>query len=214
MPLHDSEAIVLRTYPLGDADRLVGLLTRDHGRLRGVAQGARRPKSRFGAALEPRGHGTNIAAGVTPGKSGERVMGVKVYDRVADAVAETGAESSVIFVPAPSFYAAAEEALRAGIKLVVAITERVPIRDELRLVELAKTLGATVIGPNTPGVIIPSRSVKLGIMPATSFRPGTIALFSRSGTLMYEIANQLSTNGFSCLLRDGWRSLRRAFASI
>ena len=67
-------------------------------------------------------YGTNIAAGVTPGKGGERVMGVKVYDRVADAVAETGAKSSVIFVPAPSFYAAAEEALRAGIKLVVAIT--------------------------------------------------------------------------------------------
>ncbi len=79
---------------------------------------------------------------------------------------------------------------------IVAITEHVPIRDELKLVELAKSHGATVIGPNTPGVIIPSRSVKLGIMPAICFRPGTVALFSRSGTLMYEIANQLSTNGF------------------
>ncbi len=141
-------------------------------------------------------YGTNIAAGVTPGKAGERVTGVKVYDKVADAVEKTGAKSSVVFVPAPYFYAAAEEALRAGIKLLVAITEHVPVRDELKLVELAKTLGATVIGPNTPGLIIPSRLIKLGIMPATSFRPGSIALFSRSGTLMYEIANQLSANGF------------------
>jgi succinyl-CoA synthetase alpha subunit len=141
-------------------------------------------------------YGTNVAAGVTPGKAGERIMGVRVYDKVADAVAKTGATSSIIFVPAPSFYAAAEEALRAGIKLVVAITEHVPIRDELKLVELAKTMGATVIGPNTPGLIIPSRLLKLGIVPATSFRPGNVALFSRSGTLMYEIANLLSTNGF------------------
>jgi succinyl-CoA synthetase alpha subunit len=141
-------------------------------------------------------YGTNIAAGVTPGKAGERVMGVKVYDRVADAVQKSGAKSSVIFVPAPYFYSAAEEAIRAGIKLVVAITEHVPIRDELKLVELAKGNGVTVVGPNTPGLIIPSRLVKLGIMPATSFRPGSVALFSRSGTLMYEIANQLSTNGF------------------
>src|SRR5271169_3124102 len=141
-------------------------------------------------------YGTNIAAGVTPGKAGERVMGVKVYDRVEEAVQKTGATSTVIFVPAPHFYSAAEEALRAGIKLIVAITEHVPIRDELRVLELARSHGATVIGPNTPGVIIPSRLLKLGIMPATSFRPGSVALFSRSGTLMYEIANQLSTSGF------------------
>ena len=141
-------------------------------------------------------YGTNIAAGVTPGKAGETVSGVKVYDRVADAVQATGAASSVIFVPAPRFYDAAEEALTAGIKLVVAITEHVPIRDELKLVDLAMARGATVIGPNTPGLIIPSRVLKLGIMPVTSFRPGTVALFSRSGTLMYEIANQLSLGGF------------------
>ncbi len=141
-------------------------------------------------------YGTNVAAGVTPGKSGERVEGVTVYDKVAEAVEKTGARSSIIFVPAPYFYAAAEEAMKAGIKLVVAITEHVPIRDELKMIELARTMGATVIGPNTPGVIIPPRLVKMGIMPAPSFRPGTIALFSRSGTLMYEIANQLSTNGF------------------
>jgi succinyl-CoA synthetase alpha subunit len=141
-------------------------------------------------------YGTNIAAGVTPGKAGERVMGVKVYDKVADAVRATGARSSVIFVPAPNFYSAAEEALLSGIKLIVAITEHIPIRDELKLVELARAQGATVVGPNTPGLIIPSKLVKLGIMPATSFRPGNVALFSRSGTLMYEIANEMSKNGF------------------
>ena len=81
-------------------------------------------------------------------------------------------------------------------KLVVAITEHVPIRDELKMIDLANAHGVTVIGPNTPGIIIPARKVKMGIMPAPSFRPGRIALFSRSGTLMYEIANQLSTNGF------------------
>ncbi|MGA2666253.1 MAG: succinate--CoA ligase subunit alpha [Nitrososphaerales archaeon] len=140
-------------------------------------------------------YGTNVAAGVTPGKAGERVMGVKVYDRVSEAVEKTGARASVLFVPAPGLYQAAEEAMTAGIKLVVVITEHVPIRDELKLVELARSLGATVVGPNTPGLIVPSRLLKLGIMPATSFRPGSVALFSRSGTLMYEIANQLSTSG-------------------
>jgi succinyl-CoA synthetase alpha subunit len=141
-------------------------------------------------------YGTNVAAGVTPGKGGEKVEGVPVYDKVAAAVAATGARSSIIFVPAPYFYSAAEEAILAGVKLVVAITEHVPIRDELKMVDLSKAHGATVIGPNTPGLIVPSRKVKMGIMPASSFRPGRLALFSRSGTLMYEIANQLSINGF------------------
>lgn len=141
-------------------------------------------------------YGTNIAAGVTPGKAGERVEGVPVYDTVADAVASTGSKHSILFVPAPHFYPAAEEAMLAGVKLLVAITERIPIRDELRMIALAEKHGATIIGPNTPGLIVPESRVKLGIMPAPSFRPGRIALFSRSGTLMYEIANQLSTNGF------------------
>jgi succinyl-CoA synthetase alpha subunit len=141
-------------------------------------------------------YGTNVAAGVTPGKAGERVEGVPVYDRVAEAVEKTGSKSSILFVPAPHFYSAAEEAMQAGVKLLVAITERIPIRDELRMIALAERHGVTIVGPNTPGLIIPARRVKLGIMPAPSFRPGRIALFSRSGTLMYEIANQLSTNGF------------------
>jgi succinyl-CoA synthetase alpha subunit len=141
-------------------------------------------------------YGTNVAAGVTPGKGGGRVEGVPVYDKVADAVKSTGAKSSIIFVPAPAFYPAVEEAALAGVKLIVAITEHVPIRDELKMIEVARAHGVTVVGPNTPGLIVPSRNVKMGIMPAPSFRPGKVALFSRSGTLMYEIANQLSTNGY------------------
>jgi succinyl-CoA synthetase alpha subunit len=141
-------------------------------------------------------YGTNVAAGVTPGKAGEKVEGVPVYNSVVEAVERTGSRSSILFVPAPYFYAAAEEAMLAGVKLLVAITERIPIRDELKMIALADRLGATIVGPNTPGLISPGRRVKLGIMPAPSFKPGRIALFSRSGTLMYEIANQLSTHGF------------------
>ena len=140
-------------------------------------------------------YGTNVGAGVTPGKAGARVEGVPVYDKVSQAAEKTGARCSIIFVPAAHFYPAVEEAILSGMKLVVAITEHVPIRDELKMVDLAKAHSATVIGPNTPGIIIPSRKVKMGIMPAPSFKPGKIAVFSRSGTLMYEIANQLSLSG-------------------
>ncbi len=140
-------------------------------------------------------YGTNVGAGVTPGKAGARVEGVPVYDKVSQAAEKTGARCSIIFVPAPHFYPAVEEAILGGMKLVVAITEHVPIRDELKMVDLAKAHSVTVIGPNTPGIIIPSRKVKMGIMPAPSFKPGKIAVFSRSGTLMYEIANQLSLSG-------------------
>ncbi|MDG6926201.1 MAG: CoA-binding protein [Nitrososphaerota archaeon] len=140
-------------------------------------------------------YGTNVAAGVTPGRKGEKVVGVPVYDKVAQAVAETGARCSIVFVPAPYFYSAVEEAILAGIKLVVAITEHVPIRDELKMIDLARAHDVTVVGPNTPGVILPSRKIKMGIMPAPSFKAGRVALFSRSGTLMYEIANQLTLGG-------------------
>ena len=141
-------------------------------------------------------YGTNVAAGITPGKAGEAVEGVPVYDTVREAVATTGARCSIVFVPAQRFYSAAEEAMRAGVKLLVAITERVPIRDELKLIALAEELGVTMIGPNTPGLIVPEPRFKMGIMPAPCFRPGRIALFSRSGTLMYEVANQISSQGF------------------
>jgi len=140
-------------------------------------------------------YGTNVAAGVTPGKKGESVEGVPVFNTVKEAVSRTQARLSVLFVPAQFLYNAAEEAIIGGIKLLVAITEHVPIRDTLRLLELSRKHSARIIGPNTPGVIVPSERVKLGIMPANSFRLGGVALFSRSGTLMYEIANQLSVSG-------------------
>jgi succinyl-CoA synthetase alpha subunit len=142
-----------------------------------------------------RAYGTTVAAGVTPGKGGNVVEGVPVFDTVKEAVERTGATASVLFVPAPSLLAAAREAVGAGVRLLVAITEHVPIRDTLEMVRLCQETGARVIGPNTPGVIVPSKGLKLGIMPAPSFREGGVALFSRSGTLMYEVADALSRSG-------------------
>jgi succinyl-CoA synthetase alpha subunit len=138
------------------------------------------------------GYGTNVAAGVTPGRGGQVVEGVPVFDTMKEAVERTGARASVLFVPAPALLSAVEEAVAAGIRLMVAITEHVPIRDTLKAIRLCGETGARVIGPNTPGVILPSRRLKLGIMPAASFREGDVAVFSRSGTLMYEVADALS----------------------
>jgi succinyl-CoA synthetase alpha subunit len=148
-------------------------------------------------------YGTNVAAGATPGKGGESVEGVPVFNTVAEAIARSGARASVCFVPAEFTLAAGEEALEAGIKLLVIITEHVPVRDELKLVQLAQSKGASIIGPNCPGIIIPSQKVKLGIMPAPSFAPGGVALFSRSGTLTYEIAGQLTAAGHGQSLAVG-----------
>jgi len=141
-------------------------------------------------------YGTRVAAGAAPGKAGQAVEGVPVYNTVAEAVEKSGARASVCFVPAEYALGAGEDALNAGVKTLVIITEHVPIRDTLRLVQLAESKGASIIGPNCPGLIVPARKVKLGIMPAPSYAPGNVALFSRSGTLMYEIAGQLTTNGF------------------
>lgn len=140
-------------------------------------------------------YGTKVAAGVTPGKGGLSVEGIPVFDTMAEAVEKTGAKASVCFVPAEFTLSAGKEALEAGVKLLVVITEHVPVRDELALVQLAESKRATIIGPNCPGMIVPSEKVKLGIMPAPSFAPGEVALFSRSGTLTYEIAGQLTAAG-------------------
>ncbi len=140
-------------------------------------------------------YGTNIAAGATPGKGGQSVEDVPVFDKVAEAVEKTGARVSVLFVPAEFAFAAGEEAILAGIKLLVVITEHIPIRDTLKLLQVTQRNGASMVGPNCPGLIVPSQKVKLGIMPAPSFTPGSVALFARSGTLMYEIAGQLTHSG-------------------
>jgi succinyl-CoA synthetase alpha subunit len=140
--------------------------------------------------------GTNIVAGVSPGKGGQKFEDkVPVYSTMQEAVDATSAKISIIFVPAKFFLATAKEALEAGIKLLVAIPEHVPIRDTMEALELAKQKGAVVIGPNTPGIMIPEL-IKIGIMPVTPFMAGKIAVLSKSGTLLYEISDALTTAGF------------------
>lgn len=142
-----------------------------------------------------RDYGTNVAAGVTPGKGGSQFEGIPVYNSMKEAVETTGSNISGIFVPAPYFYSAAKEALDNGIKLLVAIPEHVPIIDSIKIYEYAEKNGARMIGPNTPGVIIPG-TMKVGIMPAQPFTKGNTVVFSRSGTLMYEVSYHLTNSGF------------------
>ncbi len=147
-------------------------------------------------------YGTNIAAGVTPGKGGQKFENVPIYNTVKEAVDATGAKISIVFVPAKFFLGAAKDALEAGIKLLVAIPEHVPVRDTMEVLDLAKKKDAIVIGPNTPGVMIPEL-IKIGIMPASPFKGGNIAVLSKSGTLLYEISNSLTQAGFGQLITIG-----------
>jgi succinyl-CoA synthetase alpha subunit len=142
-----------------------------------------------------RAYGTNIVAGVTPGKGGQTFDGVPIYNNVSEAVSNTNAKISVVFVPAAHLLSAAMESLESGIKLIVAIPEHVPIRDSMKVIQYAEERGARIVGPNTPGIIVPG-AIKLGIMPADPYTPGKTIVFSRSGTLMYEVAFNLSKNGF------------------
>jgi len=139
-------------------------------------------------------YGTRIVAGVTPGKSGEIVEGIPVYDAVDEAISSHPADVSIIFVPAAVAMDAAFEAIRAGVKLLVIITEHIPIHDTLKIRALSEKEGAIVIGPNTPGVISPGKA-KLGIMPGNLFQPGKVGIIARSATLAYEIAGNLSMAG-------------------
>ena len=141
-------------------------------------------------------YGTNIVAGVTPGKGGQKFENsVPIYETMKEAVDATGSKISIMFVPAKFFLGAAKDALEAGIKLLKAIPEHVPVQDAMKAIEIAKQKGAIMIGPNTPGVMIPEL-IKIGIMPASPFKFGNIAVLSKSGTLLYEIGNNLSTSGF------------------
>jgi succinyl-CoA synthetase alpha subunit len=141
-----------------------------------------------------REYGTNIVAGVTPNKGGQSFEGIPVFDSVKDANKNLGAKISGIFVPAPFFLSAVKDAVNNGIKLLVAIPEHVPVRDAMEALEYAQKNGARIIGPNTPGVIVPSIN-KIGIMPSQPFTKGGTAVFSRSGTLMYEVSYHLSREG-------------------
>src|SRR6059036_2055712 len=140
-------------------------------------------------------YGTKVVAGVTPGKAGETVQGVPVYDSCFEAVDATGANASILFVPAPYAKDAAIEAIEAGLKLVVIITERIPFHDCLDLMPYARSRGCTVIGPNCPGLASPGQA-KMGIMPNQLFKEGDAGVISRSGTLTYEIVNAMTEAGF------------------
>jgi succinyl-CoA synthetase alpha subunit len=142
------------------------------------------------------GYGTNIVAGVTPGRGGQTFEGtVPVFDTVKDAVAATGAEASVIFVPPAGAAGAVFEAADAGCKLVVCITEGVPTLDMVKVMPYLAERGVRLVGPNCPGFINPGQNAKLGIMPTNIVAPGPVGLISRSGTLTYEVVDALTRAG-------------------
>ena len=139
-------------------------------------------------------YGTKVVGGVTPGKGGMEHLGLPVYNTVQDAVEQTGADVSVIFVP-PAFAAdAIMEAADAGVELIITITEGIPVRDMVYAKKYIDDRGVRMIGPNCPGVITPGEC-KVGIMPAFIHRPGTIGILSRSGTLTYEAVDQVTKQG-------------------
>jgi succinyl-CoA synthetase alpha subunit len=163
------------------------------GRTRLVVQGLTGSEGRF-HGLRNRAYGTNLVAGVTPGKGGQDVEGVPVFDTVAEAVAAHDANASMIFVPAPFAADAVYEAVDAGIATVICITEGVPAHEMLRLHAYLETRGVTMIGPNCPGVLSPGKA-NVGIIPAEIFAAGSIGLVSRSGTLTYQIGHELTQLG-------------------
>ncbi len=139
-------------------------------------------------------YGTRLVAGVTPGKGGSRHLYLPVYDRVADAVEATGADASVVFVPPERAADAMLEAIHAGVKLVVCVTEGVPVLDMVRVKRALEGTSTTLLGPNTPGIITPG-ACRIGIMPGLIHRRGRIGIVSRSSTLTYEAAAQCTALG-------------------
>jgi succinyl-CoA synthetase alpha subunit len=147
-------------------------------------------------ALNNRAYGTQVVAGVTPGKDGESVDGVPVFHTFRQAVAQTGATAAMIVVPARFAADSILEATDAGIELIVAISEGVPTHDELRIVtELKRHPGVRLVGPNCPGILSPGKA-NVGIIPPSFFRQGNVGVVSRSGTLTYQIGNELAQRGF------------------
>ena len=139
-------------------------------------------------------YGTNIVGGVSPGKGGQNVEGIPVFNTVEDAVKATQANTSIIFVPASVAADSILEAAEAGSELVIAITEGIPTLDMVRVMPYLKKKGTKLIGPNCPGLITPDEAL-VGILPGMIFKKGNVGLISRSGTLTYEMVNQLTTNG-------------------
>ena len=145
-------------------------------------------------SLRNRSYGTDVVAGVTPGKGGQDVEGIPVFDTVEDAVAATGANTSLIFVPARFAAEAIYEAADAGIDLVVCITEGIPVRDMAQVGTYLRGTETVLVGPNCPGVISPGRA-NVGIIPGEICAPGRVGLVSRSGTLTYQIVHELTQRG-------------------
>ena len=158
-----------------------------------VVQGLTGSEGRF-HGLRNRAYGTDVVAGVTPGKGGQDVEGIPVFDTVADAVKEAGANTSLIFVPARFAPDAIYEAVDSGIKTVICITEHIPAHDMLRVYTYIRGKGVTMIGPNCPGVLSPGKA-NVGIIPAEVFQAGSIGLVSRSGTLTYQIGHEVAQRG-------------------
>jgi succinyl-CoA synthetase alpha subunit len=158
-----------------------------------VVQGLTGSEGRF-HGLRNRSHGTDVVAGVTPGKGGQDVEGIPVFDTVAEAVDGTGANTAMVFVPAPFAADAMYEAIDAGIGTVICITEGVPAHEMLRIHAFLQGRGVRLIGPNCPGALSPGRA-NVGIIPAEIFREGAIGLVSRSGTLTYQIGHELTQLG-------------------
>jgi succinyl-CoA synthetase alpha subunit len=158
-----------------------------------VVQGLTGREGRF-HGLRNRAYGTQLVAGVTPGKGGQDVEGVPVFDTVARAVAETGANTTMVFVPAPFAADAIYEAVDAGIETVICIAEGLPAHEVLRIYTYIRPKGITMIGPNCPGALSPGKA-NVGIIPAEIFREGSVGLVSRSGTLTYQIGHELTQLG-------------------
>jgi succinyl-CoA synthetase alpha subunit len=138
--------------------------------------------------------GTRVVGGTSPGKAGQEVHGVPVFNDAKEAVAATGADASIVLVPRQFAPGAVNDALDAGVRLIVVITEHIPVHDVINFVHRAKRQGTVIIGPNCPGVATPGRC-KVGILPDTIFKPGDVGVVSRSGTLTYEIVNSISEYG-------------------
>jgi len=158
-----------------------------------VVQGLTGSEGRF-HGLRNRAYGTNVVAGMTPGKGGQDVEGIPVFDTVAEAVAGTQANTSLIFVPARGAADAIYEAVDAGIRTVICITEHIPAHELLRVYNYIRPKGVTLIGPNCPGVLSPGKA-NVGIIPAEVFSEGKVGLVSRSGTLTYQIGYELAQSG-------------------
>jgi succinyl-CoA synthetase alpha subunit len=158
-----------------------------------VVQGATGREGSF-HTLRNRGYGTNVVAGVTPGKGGQDLEGIPVFDTVAESVAEAGANTAMIFVPARFAADAIYEAVDAGIGTVICIAEGLPAHDMLRVYNYIRPRGITMLGPNCPGALSPGKA-NVGIIPAEIFREGPIGLVSRSGTLTYQIGHELTQLG-------------------